>query len=162
MIKHLAWALFTFFSLLMYPSSKSVSQTNTGLGVDKDVRRMADAIARELHNEGPIAWLKYFSRSENFFMASDGQLAFANNDSADAFVHRFARTIRRIDLTWNNVRVDSIAPHLAVFAASFHEVLLSVTEKEDTSNGYFTGVAEDVGGGWKLRDAHWSIDNSKR
>jgi SnoaL-like domain len=161
MLKHLAWSLFGIFFLMICPSSKSVSQTNTSFGVDKEVRRMADAIVRDLHNDGPIAWLKYFSRSEHFFMASNGQLAFTNNDSADAFVHRFAKTIKQIDLTWNDVRIDSLAPHLAVFAASFHEILVNVTGKQETSNGYFTGVAEYVGGDWKLRDAHWSIDNSK-
>ncbi|HTY12412.1 MAG TPA: hypothetical protein VMF88_15220 [Bacteroidota bacterium] len=58
-------------------SSISAAQTDS-LGVREGVRRMADAIVRDLHGEGPAAWLRYFSHSENFFMASDGQLSFAN------------------------------------------------------------------------------------
>ena len=122
---------------------------------------MADAIVRELHKDGPIAWLQYFSTSKHFFMASNGQLVFPNNDSAAAFVHTFAKTIRQIDLTWDDIRVDSIAPHLAVLASSFHEVLISTAGRQDTSTGYFTGVAEYLPSGWKLRNAHWSIDSSK-
>ena len=141
-------------------SCKSAGQTDT-MGVEKGVRRMAEAIVRDLHKDGPVAWLQYFSASKHFFMASNGQLAFPNNDSASAFVHTFAKTIRQIDLTWDDVRIDSLTPHLAVLAASFHEVLISAAGGQDTSAGYFTGVAENFPTGWKLRDAHWSMSSSK-
>ena len=161
MFKLLARLLFGIVLLMLYPSFRSVCQTHTAAGVDKGVRRMADAIVRDLHNDGPVAWLNYFSRSEHFFMASNGELAFANYDSADVFVHSFAKTIRQIDLRWTNVRVDSLSPRLAVLASSFHEVLTSTTGKQDTSAGYFTGTAEYLPTGWKLRNVHWSIDNTK-
>ena len=94
-------------------------------------------------------------------MASNGQLAFPDNDSASLFVHAFAKTIRQIDLTWDDIRIDSLTPRLAVMASSFHEVLTSPTGIQDTSAGYFTGVAEYLPTGWKLRDAHWSINSPK-
>ncbi len=162
MLKVSARFLFGIFFLMISPASKSIGQTAADSEVDQGVRRMADAIVRDLHDVGPVSWLKYFSRSGHFFMASNGQLAFANYDSADAFVHTFAKSIRQIDLTWENIRIDSLGPRLAVLAASFNEVLTAATGKQDTSAGYFTGVAEYVDGGWKLRDAHWSIDNTKQ
>ena len=160
MFKTFARSFFGICLLHILLSCKSVSQTDT-MGVEKGVRHMADAIVRDPHRDGPIAWLQYFSTSEHFFMASNGQLVFPNNDSAAAFVHTFAKTIRRIDLSWDDIRVDSLAPHLAVLASSFHEVLISVAGRQDTSAGYFTGVVEYLPSGWKLRNAHWSINSPK-
>jgi hypothetical protein len=160
MFKNIARLLFGICFLQILLSCKSISQTDT-MVMEKGVRHMANAIVRDLHNDGPIAWLKYFSVSEHFFMASNGQLAFPNYDSAAAFVHTFAKTIRKLDLTWDDIRVDSLAPHLAVLASSFHEVLISAAGIQDTSAGYFTGVVEYVSTGWKLRDAHWSINSHK-
>jgi hypothetical protein len=160
MFKNTASCFFAICLLQILVSSKGVCQTDT-LGVEKGVRHMADAIVRDLHNDGPIAWLRYFAESNHFFMASNGQLAFPNNDSASFFVRAYAKTMRQIDLTWDGIRVDSLTPHLAVLAASFHEVLIGTTGKQDTSAGYFTGIVEYFPAGWKLRDAHWSIDSSK-
>ncbi|MGA7161378.1 MAG: hypothetical protein WBZ48_10275 [Bacteroidota bacterium] len=122
---------------------------------------MADAIVRDLHNDGPNAWLHYFSRSQQFFMASNGQLVFPNNDSATIFVHEFSKKIRRVDLTWNDVRIDSLAPNLAVLAASFSEIQTSITGEQVAPAGYFTGIVEYTPSGWKLRDAHWSMSISQ-
>ena len=161
MFKNIACSFFGICLLHILLSCKSVSQTDT-TGAEKGVRHMADAIVRDLHKDGPIAWLKYFSMSKHFFMASNGQLVFPNNDSAAAFVHTFAKTIRQIDLSWDDIRVDSLTPHLAILASSFHEVLISAAGRQDTSAGYFTGVVEYLPSGWKLRNAHWSIDSSRR
>ena len=117
---------------------------------------MALEIVRDLHTEGPAAWLKYFTHSDNFFMASDGELSFANFDSASFFVHNFATTIKRVDLTWSDMRIDSLSPELATMAASFHEVMYNVTGIQNTPAGYFTGTVERTASGWKLRNAHWS------
>ena len=119
---------------------------------------MADAISRDLHNDGPIAWLRYFSHSPHFFMASDGQLVFPNIDTANVFVPQFAKKIQRVDLTWSDVRVDSLAPGLGVLAASFREIQFGAPSVRDTASGYFTGIVEYTKRGWKLRNAHWSIN----
>lgn len=122
---------------------------------------MTDAVVRDLHNDGPVAWLRYFSHSQAFFMASNGQLVFKNNDSAAIFVHEFAKQILRVDLIWSDMRVDSLTPHFAVLAASYHEILTSATGVQDATSGYFTAVVEYTSTGWKFRNAHWSSNDSK-
>jgi hypothetical protein len=121
------------------------------------VSSMAAAIARDLHTNGPNAWLNYFGRSPGFFMASDGSLAFPSNDSATTFVHAFARSTRKIELHWGTLRVDSLAPGVAQMAAPFDEVVVDTAGREAKFAGYFTGVAVRAEAGWSLRNAHWSI-----
>ncbi len=156
MSKHIVLLFIGIWLLMIFFSNKSMSQKET-VGVQEGVHHMAEDIVRDLHSDGPIAWLKYFSHSPQFFMASDGSLVFPNNDSAAAFVSEYAKKMRRIDLTWSDIRVDSLAPYLAVLAASFREVQLSADGSEQTPAGYFTGVAEYTPSGWKLRNAHWSL-----
>jgi len=145
------WAAYAIFLL----STPSAAQTDS-LGAREGVRQMATAIARDLHSEGPVAWLKYFSHSENFFMVSDGELAFANFDSADVFVHNFAKGVHRVDLTWGDMRIDSLSPVLALLAASYHETVFKEKGVQETPSGYFTGLVEWSPNGWKLRNVHWS------
>ena len=158
MLKKIILLLLYICLLTIFSSCKSIStgETKTA-GVQEGVHQMADAIVRDLHNEGPIVWLKYFSNSKQFFMVSNGMLVFPNIDSASAFVPRLAKQLKRIELKWDNIRVDSLAPDLGIMAASFHEILISATGAEETSSGYFTGVVENTPTGWKLRDANWSI-----
>ncbi len=118
---------------------------------------MAAAISRDLHTEGPNAWLRHFGRSPGFFMASDGTLAFPNNDSATVFVHQFATSMRRLELHWGTLRIDSLAPAVAQLAAPFDEVMVDTAGHETKISGYFTGVAVRGDSGWVLRNAHWSI-----
>ena len=125
------------------------------------VSAMASAIARDLHSEGPNAWLRYFGRSPGFFMASDGTIAFANNDSADVFVHALAKSMRRIELQWGALRIDSLAPRVAQLAAPFDEVLTDTAGHDAKFSGYFTGVAVRGDSGWTLRNAHWSLVHPK-
>jgi hypothetical protein len=140
--------------------NRSFCQTEI-MGVQKGVHRMADAVVRDLRHEGPVAWLRYFSHSQAFFMASDGQLVFRNNDSASVFVHEYAKQILRVDLIWNDIRIDSLTPHLALLATSYHETLTSAAGVQDTPSGYFTGLVEYTSTGWKFRNAHWSSNGSK-
>jgi hypothetical protein len=153
--------LIAICSLTIFCPHEGLSQTETA-EVQKGIRQMADAIVRDLHNDGPIAWLGYFSHSDRFFMASDGQLVFPNIDTADVFVKQFAKKIRQVDLTWNEIRVDSLAPGLGILAASFQEIQIGLAGVQDTPAGYFTGIAEYTQQGWKLRDAHWSVLRSRR
>jgi hypothetical protein len=145
--------LITIFSLCI---SESNCQT-----MNEGVHLMADAIVKDLHNEGPIAWLKYFSNSNQFFMASNGMLVFPNIDSANSFVPKYAKQIQRVDLLWTDIRVDSLTPDYGIMAATYHETIISATGVQDTPSGYFTGVVEKTVKGWKLRDAHWSTLNSQ-
>jgi hypothetical protein len=127
----------------------------------KGVSDMAASIARDLHNDGPNAWLRYFGRSPGFFMASDGSIAFPNNDSAAAFVHALAKSTKRMELKWGALRIDSLATGVAQLAAPFDEVLTDTAGRDVKFSGYFTGVAVRGDSGWTLRNAHWSIVHPK-
>jgi hypothetical protein len=137
--------------------SRATSKESTVEGVSK----MAAAIARDLHTEGPNAWLRYFGRSPGFFMASDGAIAFPNNDSATVFVNALAKSTKRIELQWGTLRIDSLAPGVAQLAAPFDEVLTDTAGRDAKFSGYFTGVAVRGDSGWTLRNAHWSLTHAK-
>lgn len=121
------------------------------------VTELTTAIAGDLAREGPKAWLRHFRRSPAFFMASEGQMVFPGNDSADVFVRGLATRMRHIELSWGDLRIDSLAPHLALIAAPYREVLTDTAGRVMREAGFFTGVAERVDSGWQLRNAHWSV-----
>ncbi len=133
--------------------------TATQVSAVKDsTTNLMGSIARDISHDGPIAWLKYFEKSPGFFMASDGQIAFANNDSATAFVQNvLVKNIKQIELQWSNIHVDVLTPTLASIGANFHEELTDFSAKTLPFDGYFTAVAEQTPTGWQLRNLHWSI-----
>jgi hypothetical protein len=120
------------------------------------VTQMAAAIARDLSQTGPSAWLQYFEDTPAFFMASDGQMLFPTKDSADILVRGLATRIPGIVLDWQDIRVEPIAPGLAVMAASYHEVVTDTAGAQTSFVGFFTGVATHTTVGWQLRNLHWS------
>jgi hypothetical protein len=125
--------------------------------VRASVRTFMQTVAREVSQEGPTAWCRYFDPSPAFFMAVNGQLAFANGAAAQVGTKNFARTISHIELNWgDDLRVDPLTPQLAVVAASWHEVQIDHAGHEVNESGYFTGVAQYQNGRWFFRDAHWS------
>jgi ketosteroid isomerase-like protein len=131
--------------------------------VEDSVRQMLASVAKAIADEGPIAWLRYFENSPDFFMAADGQLAFANNDSATNFLkNTYAKSIGKIELRWDHVRIDPLTGQLAGVAAVFHEDITDTTGKKMPSDGYFTGIAHQTAQGWQLRNAHWSIMHIKK
>jgi len=126
--------------------------------VDTEVRAFARDVARDVTQEGPTAWRRYFAESPAFFMASEGRLAFPNGASAIAAIPDLARTIKRIDLRWGEeLRVDPLAPDLAVMATPYHEIRTVATGDRVNEDGYFTGTTEYKGGRWQFRNAHWSV-----
>ncbi len=130
--------------------------------VQDSVRQMADLIARDVSSEGPVAWLKYFENSPDFFMASAGQLVFPSKDSAISYVkNKLVTTIKKIDLRWNNLRIDPLTPRLAGISADFHEDIMGFDDRKMPVDGYFTGIAKQTSEGWQLRNAHWSILTSR-
>ncbi len=117
---------------------------------------MMNRIARDVSEKGPVAWLDYFEDGPDFFMASEGGLAFRDYPSAKIFIDNIlAKTIRHIDLRWDNEHVDPLTPAMASVAADFREELTDSTGKS-VQQGYFTGIAEQTNKGWQLRNAHWS------
>ena len=122
------------------------------------VRAFALAFAADVTREGPGAWQGHFARSPAFFMAAEGRMVFPTSDAATHGIEELRRMIRHIELRWeDSVRVDPLAPGLAVLAAPYHEVRVDSAGKRVVEVGYFTGVAEHGADGWRLRDAHWSV-----
>jgi hypothetical protein len=116
------------------------------------------AVAQDVTREGPTAWQRHFARTPAFFMAAEGRVVFPTRDAATRGIEELERVIRHIELRWeDDVRVDPLAPGLALLAAPYREVRVDTSGKRVDESGYFTGLAEHGADGWKLRDAHWSV-----
>ena len=145
--------------------SHDAGQTDPGApqssAVKDGVGQMAAAIARDVSSDGPVAWLRYFADTTAFFMASDGQLVFPDHSSSVKFINEvLVKQIRHIHLKWNNLRIDSLTPVMALMGSDFHEDLTYSTGKTVLTEGYFTGIAQQGPKGWQLRNAHWSIKHT--
>lgn len=132
------------------------------LVVHKGVDEFMQTVAHSVTQDGPLAWLKCFDTSPTFFMAVNGQMAFPDGASAQEGTRKFAQTIRHIELTWGDLRIDPLTNHLAVVAASWHETQVDNTGHSVNETGYFTGLAEYREGRWQFRNAHWSAPVSSR
>ncbi|HTZ49656.1 MAG TPA: hypothetical protein VMH20_18845 [Verrucomicrobiae bacterium] len=128
------------------------------MAVEESVRGFMARVSQEVTTEGPTAWSKEFESGPNFFMASEGKLAYASGEAAAKAIPDLPKMIKKIALRWeNDLRVDVLTPNLAVVGTTYQEVRESPDGEETTENGYFTGVAEQQGGEWRFRDAHWSV-----
>jgi hypothetical protein len=126
-------------------------------GVEDGVRTFMHDVAHDVTQDGPIAWRKYFADTPAFFMAVNGKIAFANSAEVTAGLPQVALAIKQIELKWgDDLRVDPLAPDLAVVGAPYHELQLWADGHHVEDNGYFTGVAQYRDGRWQFRDAHWS------
>lgn len=126
--------------------------------VKESVQEFADSIAANITHKGPAEWLVYFKNSQEFFMASAGNIAFANYDSARSFIQNvLVKNISSINLKWSNVRIDPLTQTLASLAANFHEDITGNDGKALPYDGYFTAITEQTSQGWKLRSVHWSL-----
>lgn len=125
--------------------------------VDSGVRTFMRDVAHDVTQDGPMAWRKYFSDTPAFFMAVNGKIAFANSAEVTAGLQQVALAIKQIGLKWgDDLRVDLLAPDLAVVAASYHEAQVWADGHRVEDSGYFTGVAQYRDGRWQFRNAHWS------
>jgi hypothetical protein len=125
--------------------------------IDESARTFMHTVARDVTQEGPLAWLKFFNTGPEFFMAVNGQLAFPNAADAKEGTQNFARTLNRIDLTWgDDLRVDALTAELAVVATSWREIQVDKAGHRTEETGYFTALAEYRDGRWRFRDTHWS------
>jgi hypothetical protein len=124
------------------------------------VLQMAEAIRADLAKDGPAAWLRYFADGPAFFMAADGKLQFADVEAAKHFMPGFAAGVAHLELVWGEIRIDVLTPEMAMMAAPYSESFTAKTGAKSAFHGYFTGLAVRTPGGWKLRDLHWSSDNT--
>lgn len=155
------YALLLVSPLACGPGPRAPLDPPHAAAIEDSVRQFAAAIAQDVSGGGPNAWLPHFVHGPEFFMASEGRLVFPSFDSATTFVHALSRTIPQIDLAWADIRVDPIAPGIAILGASYREALTPRTGRATRARGYFTGLAIHTASGWQLRDAHWSPDTSR-
>jgi hypothetical protein len=121
------------------------------------VRAFMRTVAHDVTRDGPTAWLKFFDDSPAFFMAVNGAMAFPDPSAARNGTQKFADTNRSVELKWgDDLRVDPLAPGLAVVGATWHEVQVDKSGRRTAEGGYFTAVLERKQGRWRFRDAHWS------
>ena len=126
-------------------------------GVEDGVRAFMHDVAHDVTQDGPMAWRKYFADTPAFFMAVNGKIAFANSAEVTAGLPQVALAIKQIELKWgDDLRVDLLAPDLAVVGASYHELQGLADGHHVEDSGYFTGVAQYRDGRWQFRNAHWS------
>jgi hypothetical protein len=125
--------------------------------IDSDVRHFMSDAAHDVTQDGPSAWRKYFADTPAFFMVVDGQMAFASGAQATTGIQQVAKSIKQIELKWgDDLRVDPLAPEIAVVAASYREIQMWANGRRVEENGYFTGVVQYRDGRWQFRDCHWS------
>ncbi|HMG14140.1 MAG TPA: hypothetical protein VK590_01765 [Saprospiraceae bacterium] len=127
-----------------------------------NVQKMMDSIANDINRNGPTAWLKYFENTPEFFMASEGQLVFPNNEIAIQFIkNELVKQISKMNLRWTEVQIDVLTNKFVNVAAKWNEDITNFENKTTSQGGYFTGIAKNTSEGWKLRNAHWSVTNKK-
>ncbi len=127
------------------------------LAIDDGVRALMRDVAHDVTQDGPAAWRKYFADTPAFFMAVNGKIAFANSAEVTTGLPQVALAIKQIELKWgDDLRIDPLAPDLAVVAAPYHELQVWADGHRVEENGYFTGVAQYRDGRWQFRNAHWS------
>jgi hypothetical protein len=125
--------------------------------VAASVRQFLAEVAQGVTRDGPSAWQRYFSPRPEFFMASDGVLAFRDGTAAIVGISAAAHEIRRIELKWGaDARVDVLGPDLAVVGLPWSEVRELADGTRVADGGYFSAVVERRAGAWAFRDAHWS------
>jgi hypothetical protein len=125
--------------------------------IDGDVRHFMGDVAHDVTQDGPSAWRKYFADTPAFFMVVDGQMAFANSAEATSGIQQVAKSMKQIELKWgDDMRVDPLAPEIAVVAAPYREIQIWANGRRVEENGYFTGVVQYRDGRWQFRDCHWS------
>jgi hypothetical protein len=126
--------------------------------IQDSVRVFAATVAQGVSRDGPAAWRAYFVDGPAFFMVSEGKLVFPSGDSAARAIQGLTRVIARIELRWGDpLRVDPLAPGLAMLATPYQEILVDKAGHRMDEAGFFTGIAEHRPGGWQFRDGHWSV-----
>lgn len=126
-------------------------------GTENSVHEFMEGVARGVTTKGPIAWEKYFESTPNFFMAVNGQMAFASGAAAMAGIPNAAKMYPHIELLWgDDLRVDPLTSTLAIVGSSYHENLTEASGHHIDAHGFFTGTAEYRDGRWQFRNVHWS------
>ena len=121
-----------------------------------EVKEFSETLIKDLHDIGPSGWLLHFDPSEEFYMASDGNLVFPDADSATVFVNQLSETLDIIDLELLDLRQDHHSSGFVSIASPYEE---SITDKQGSVilfGGFVTMLLIKNGDEWKIRNLHWS------
>jgi hypothetical protein len=150
-------SLLACFGCARPPANNAPITADQKQSVENDVRKFMLTVGHDVTQNGPTAWLKYFVDTPDFFMASEGAMAFPTSQAAQQGTEAFAKTINHMQLLWgDDLRIDPLTPDLAVVGTSWHEIRVDTQNKTADESGYFTAVVEKHNGQWQFRDAHWS------
>jgi hypothetical protein len=132
---------------------------NTQIQSVKDsVKKLVNNTVRDLATKGPIVWLNYFENTPDFFMVSDGTMAFPNYKAADTFIKRtLIKQFSTINLKFANMHIDVLSVQYATIGADVYEDLRDFSGKVISYDGYFTATVHQTAKGWKYRNMHWSV-----
>ncbi len=136
-------------------SSQSVTPARATT-VEHEVRQLMQSVARDVTQQGPLAWLKYLETGPSFFMAVNGQMAFADGTAAREGTQSFSRTIQHIELQWGELRVDPLTSEFAAVGTPWRETQVDNAGRRIEDAGFFTALVEFRDGRWQFRNAHWS------
>jgi len=140
-------------------------QIKTETPVRKDAASVTDSVRLLLANlqkgladKGSVVWLDYFDQAPGFYMASDGQIAFKDYQTAKQFIETvLIKKVKTIHLILSDLRIDSLNNSSASIGSGFREDLndsMGVTTHVD---GYLTALVKQTADGWKFGNLHWSI-----
>jgi hypothetical protein len=138
------------------PVSRLPLEADRSEAIRDSVKQFFESIPATLTEDGPIAWLRHFEEGPEFFMASDGELAFPSSDSAKAFVRLLSQRISAIRLLWADMRVVPLGPGIAVVGATYRETVTDTAGTEVDFGGFMTGVSRHHQEGWRIQNLHWS------
>ncbi len=138
-------------------AATAVSEAQARRAEEDSVRAFVHAVAENVSREGPAAWGRAFAEGPQFFMASDGQLVFADGPAAARGIEALTHTLPKIELHFgDDLRVDVLTSAFALIGCSYSEQQTDAHGEQHTDRGYFTALAERRDGQWRLRSAHWS------
>ena len=152
----------TFFFLAISTTACRNKFTNPDkeqISIVKDsCLQLMNRIPATLSRSGPGGWLVFFEDNPEFFMASDGDMVFPDHKTAEKIITgTLSKEFEKIDLRWNQLRVDYVSDNFGTISAAFDETLFFFGGKKTTVEGYFTATGHRTIAGWKLLNAHWSI-----
>lgn len=121
-----------------------------------DVAAFMDSIPARLHAAGPIGWLDLFDAEGGFRMATDGVLLFPSHDSATTFLEAFGPTTREMAIAWDSVRVELLAPGVALAETGYRESITDTAGTVSRFGGHVSMLLRRGSSGWRIRHLHWS------
>jgi hypothetical protein len=124
--------------------------------VDDSVREVTARLAAEISAHGYRAFVPVMDSAPGYVWAYNGFLPFTSFDSMAAWARRDPEPESPETFAWDSVRVEPLAPGIAVVAATYTETRPDSAGRPNTEQGAFTAVALHRADGWKFTDAHTS------